>query len=172
MNFNPLDNRLICSSVSCLSDRFLICCLRDSIAIWKRFLCFSLFLFPFSISNYGGFPFVSRFWEGKENTYIRFNFFIVCLSSQVYKKLVDLGQFSSPCMLDQPSRGTVIWDKFTSGLLFATRGANAWHQTLLFLFLLWFAFFFQCNLFFFIFDYVTWAYMNSTRAVARTGRHC
>ena len=31
MNFNPLDNRLICSSVSCLSERFLICCLRDSI---------------------------------------------------------------------------------------------------------------------------------------------
>ena len=28
MNFRPLDNRIICSSVSCLSDRFLICCLK------------------------------------------------------------------------------------------------------------------------------------------------
>ena len=33
MNFNTLDNRLICSSNSCLSDRFLIRCLRDSALI-------------------------------------------------------------------------------------------------------------------------------------------
>ena len=52
MNFNPLDNRLICSSVSCFSDRFLMCCLRDSIVFLKAFSIFLPFsLFLFSISN-------------------------------------------------------------------------------------------------------------------------
>ena len=45
MNFHPLDNRLICSSVSCLSDRFLICCLPCVTQLFfEGVFCFSLFL--------------------------------------------------------------------------------------------------------------------------------
>ena len=31
MNFNPRESKLICSVVNCVSERFLICCLRNSI---------------------------------------------------------------------------------------------------------------------------------------------
>ena len=38
INFRPRDSRVICLSVSCSFDRFLIYCLRDSMALKERFL--------------------------------------------------------------------------------------------------------------------------------------
>ena len=38
IKFRPRDNRVICLSISCLFDRFLIYCLCDSMASKKRFL--------------------------------------------------------------------------------------------------------------------------------------
>ena len=38
INFRPRDSKVICSSVSCSFDRFLIYCLRDSMALQKCFL--------------------------------------------------------------------------------------------------------------------------------------
>ena len=51
MNFRPHDSKVRCSSVSCSFDRFLIYCLRDLMALQKRFLplcylCRFLSLFP------------------------------------------------------------------------------------------------------------------------------
>ena len=37
MNFKPRDSKVICSSVSCEFDRFLICWLRDLMFFRKRF---------------------------------------------------------------------------------------------------------------------------------------
>ena len=37
MNFKPRDSKVICSSVSCEFDRFLICWLRDLMLFRKRF---------------------------------------------------------------------------------------------------------------------------------------
>ena len=37
MNFKPRDSKVICSSVSCEFDRFLVCWLRDLMLFRKRF---------------------------------------------------------------------------------------------------------------------------------------
>ena len=69
MNFKPRDSKVICSSVNCEFDRFLICWLRDLMLFRKRFfslifllsvllrlltaLLSVLFLFPSSLISKG-----------------------------------------------------------------------------------------------------------------------